>query len=630
MLMTKLRKNMKKVLWVTLILIIPSFIAWGVGSRARGRQKNIVAKVNRRSITTKEYAAVLNRYYEYYREIYKEDFTEEVARKLKFREKVLKDLIKDILLSYEVKRNRITVVRPEDIEKKIKENAFFKDAEGKFDPEKYNFYLNAWRPTVWNSLKASTRDELIKEELNQRIKDSFKVTDEEIYDEFIREYELVKVEYIRFRPSTYTDKIKPADEDIKAFYEEHKTEFEKPRSVNIEYIAIRPEDLKKEIKITDEEIKKYYEGHEDEFHKPEEIRCRHVLMRTPPDASPEKKQKILKQFDFMMGKYKEDVTFETLARVYSEDYNTRADGGDLGYFSRGTMPPEFEETAFKLKPGEVSKVVRTGQGYHLIKLEDRKAPYDESLEEASPEIKEKLLNEKGKTGAEKKAKEIYDGVYDVETLIEASEKYNIPLEESGFFAMGEEVKGLGRSYKIWQTAFKLEEEEISELIEAPQGYTIFKLKEKKPSYIPGFEDIKEDAGKRFKEKKAGEMAKKEAEKCLKKLQTGEDFKKTAKEFRVEIRSPEPFNREGYLKNVDSSPDFGRVCFNLKKGECGGVVEARQGFYIFKLVERLPPQDSEFEKVKNQLKDRLLQQKIYSLYEEWYDHLNKKAKIKTYL
>ena len=629
MLLTGLRKGMKKILWITLILIIPPFVLWGVGSKGRG-EKNIAAKVNRTSITINEYAGVLNRYYAYYKKIYKDEFNEEVAKKLNFKEKALNDLIKDILLRNEAKRSRIETVRPEDIEKNIKKDPFFKNEEGKFDPEKYIFFRNACRPADWNKIKTATRRELITEEMSQRIKDSFKITEEEMKDEFIKENELVKTQYIRFGPYQYASGIKPTEEQIKAFYEEHKKDFEKPESINIEYLAVRFEDVKKEIPIADEEIKKYYEENQDEFHRPEEIRCRHVLMRTPPDATPEKMKQILKQFDFMMGKYKEDVTFETLARVYSEDYKTRAEGGDLGYFKRGTMAPEFEDAAFNLKVGEVSKVVKTDQGYHLIKLEDRKAAHEETLEQASDQIKEKLLTERAKTKAEERAKEIYDGVYDPETLITASKKYNITLEESGFFSMGEEIKGLGKSYQIWKTAFTLEEDGVSELIETSEGYAIFKIKEKKSPYIPELEDVKEDVEKQIKEEKAGEMAKEKAAECLKELQGGENFKKTAKKFQVEIREPEPFNRNGYLKRVDYSRDFGRVCFGLKKDEYGGPVETSQGFYIFKLVERIPPKMEEFEQAKEDLKKQLLQQKIYYLYEEWYDNLKKSAKIKTYL
>ena len=629
MLLTNMRKGMKKILWITLILIIPSFVAWGIGSRG-GREKNIAAKVNRRTISLNEYGAVINRYYEYYKKIYKDEFNEEVAEKLNFKKKALNDLIKDILLSSEAKRNHIKTVRPEDIEKNIKEDAFFKNEQGEFDPEKYDFFIKNCRASNWEKVKEAAKRELIAEEVSQRIKDSFKITEEELRNEFQKENELVKTRYIRFSPSQYVSNIKLTDEDTKTFYEKHKKEFEKPESINIEYLAVKFEDIKKDITVTQEEIKKYYEDHGDEFHKPEEIQCRHVLMRTPPDASPEKINSTLKQFDFMMNKYKEDVTFETLARVYSEDYKTRADGGDLGYFKRGTMAPEFEDAAFKLKKGEVSKVVKTSQGYHIIKLEDRRPAHDETLEEASPDIKEKLLDERTKAKAEEKAKEIYNEVYDAETLISASKKYNIALEESGFFAAGEEIKGLGQSYKIWKTAFQLEEDATSELIEASEGYAIFKLKEKKPPYIPELEDVKKDVENRIKEEKAKDMAKEKAEECLKELQSKGDFKEAAKKFQVEIRDPEPFNREGYLKRVDYSKDFGKVCFNLKKDECGGVVETRQGFYIFKLVEKIAPDMAEFEEAKDELRKRLLQQKAYYLYDEWYENLKKQAKIKTYL
>lgn len=620
---------MKKILCVTLILIIPSFVAWGIGARGRSR-KNMAASVNRHDISYNQFGAVVQRYYDYYKEIYKDEFTEEAAKKLKFEEKALDNLIEDLLLTDEARRQGIKTVRPEDIEKKVRENAFFKNEQGEFDREKYNFYLKGWRASVWEYLREQARHEIIKEELIQRLKDSIKVTEKELQEAVIKENELVRVKYVSFAPSLYLSQIKPTEEELKAYYEKHKNELEKPESINIEYLAIRPDDLKKEITITPEEVKKYYESHAEEFHKPEEIRCRHILMRAPPDAPPEKIKGILKEFDFMMGKYKEEVTFETLARVYSEDYKTRAEGGDLGYFSRGTMPPELEEAAFTLKAGEVSQVVKTGQGYHLIKLEDRRPPHDETLEQASATIKDKLMDEQAQIKAREKAEEIAEEVYDAEGLLAASKKYNIPLEESGFFAKGEEIKGLGRSYEIGKTAFQIGEDEVSPLVDTPQGYTLFRVKEKKPAYIPEFEAVKKEIEDKVKEEKARAMAKEKAEECLKKLKSGEDFNKVAKESQVEIREPEPFNRQGYLKKVDYSKDFGRICFGLKKDEYGGLAETQQGFYIFKLVEKIPADPAKFNEVKSDFKKRLLQEKAYYLYQEWYDHLKKDARIKTYI
>lgn len=159
--------------------------------------------------------------------------------------------------------------------------------------------------------------------------------------------------------------------------EEYKSELSK--DITIEKLK---KELTKDIKTTEEEAQNYYQAHPDKFTDPESVKARHILLRTYEEAK--KVQNLLKKGE----------DFARLAKEFSIDPGTRDKGGDLGYFTRGKMVKEFEDEAFALKKGEISRIIKTQFGYHIIKVEDRKGAEKKSFEEVKEEIISLLTKEK--------------------------------------------------------------------------------------------------------------------------------------------------------------------------------------------------------------------------------------------
>lgn len=165
------------------------------------------------------------------------------------------------------------------------------------------------------------------------------------------------------------------------------------------YIAI--EYLKKEVtnkvEVSEEDIKAYYESHKDEFKTPEMVKSRHILIKTDPSASDNDKKKAKEKAGEILKKIKAGEDFAKLASDVSDDTGSKPKGGELGFFPKGRMVKPFEDAAFSLKPGEVSEIVETQFGYHIIKVEEKKEPGMEPFDTAKEKIKQKLLQERIKT-----------------------------------------------------------------------------------------------------------------------------------------------------------------------------------------------------------------------------------------
>jgi len=178
-----------------------------------------------------------------------------------------------------------------------------------------------------------------------------------------------------------------------------------------EYLArtyIQKEILGK-IKLTDKDYEAYYNAHKKEFENPEMVRARHILIAVKPNATEEEKKAALKKAEDILEKAKKGDDFAKLASEYSDDPGSKAKGGDLGFFTAGSMVGKFEQAAFTLKPGEISPVVETEFGYHIIKVEERKAaeqqPYDAIKEQVQAKATQAIQQERLNAFLEKAMKD---------------------------------------------------------------------------------------------------------------------------------------------------------------------------------------------------------------------------------
>ncbi len=154
------------------------------------------------------------------------------------------------------------------------------------------------------------------------------------------------------------------------------------------------ENVESKVKVTDKEVKEYYEKHKKEFTQPAQVRARHILVKVPADADKKAWEDARKKAEMIREKAVKGEDFAKLAQQYSEDPGSKGRGGDLGYFSKGRMVPEFEKAAFALKKGEISQPVKTTFGYHIIKVEDIKPSRQQSFKDVQQKIRQQLTREK--------------------------------------------------------------------------------------------------------------------------------------------------------------------------------------------------------------------------------------------
>ena len=625
MVLSLMRKHAKSWLIKFLIGIIAIVFIFYFGYSFKTRSVVKIASVNGEVITGVEYQKAYRDLVEGLRRQYRDAWNDNLIKTLRLKNRALEGLIEKKLITWEAKRLGLTVTKSEVQDAIMKYPAF--QVNGSFDIGLYRNLLrqNRMKP---EDFEDAISDDLLRRKVREFLWSFVTVTDQEVLNAYSYAKQKVKISFIRFDPEKFKKQIKVKEQDLEKFFEEHKEEFRIPAKIKVSYILLDPKDFKSQVKVSDDEIKEYYEENLDTFKEPKKVKARHILFRLKPNASKEDEEKVKKKAEEVLKLAREGKDFAELAKKYSEG-PSKSSGGDLGYFSKGKMVKAFENAAFSLKKGEISDLVRTRFGYHIIKVEDIKEARTKPLEEVKEKIKDILVNNACTDLANEKGMSLLDQMpYDID-LGEYAKDHGLEVHVTDFFSENEPIPGVGGSKKLRESLFVLEKGETTDLVEVGGKFYIFQLKERQASYLPELKEVKDKVKERFISYLAAEKAKKTAEKFLEELKSGKEWGALAKERGVEPQETDYFTRIGSIPKIGYEPGLAEMAFSLSKETPypDKVYETPRGAYVIRWEGKKDIDQKKFENEKGQYRFSVFQRKQGQLFQKWLDALKQEAEIK---
>ncbi len=618
MLLQNLRKSIKPGMWIIVIAFIASLF-FMYGRSERGQKP--LAKVNGVAISYQKFTQSYQNAYENYRQISEEELSPQLEEYLRYY--VLWQLVEDELLWQEAKKAKIKVSEEElnDVIKKIMEPFGSQEAFMRFLDSRHISYSD-FEEEIKRGMNIS--------ELIQRIKESIRVTDEEIKDYWIIENEKIGISYLFLEPDKYKKEVKTTEEEIEKYYKEHKEDLTIPEKVKVDYILMKPEEfIDKADEVSEETLEAYYQEHLAYFRVSEKRKSSHILIELASSASEEDEKKAKEKIEEIEKKLNEGADFAALAKKYSEDSFSAEKGGDLGFFTYSQLVPSFSEALFSLKEeGEVSEIVRSPFGYHLIKLTGIEESHIRPFQEMKEQVRQMWIEEESENLAKKEIDDIRKKIEEKNiTFNEYTEKYPQYSKTTPFFAQEEKIEDLEWDPQFSETAFSLAQGEISSPLMIPEGYCLIKLKEKEPSYIPPLKEVAEETKEKLIEEKTIKIAEEKTSQVEKEAKEGKNLSLLAKELDLEYKSIEPFKRTDPIEGISSQDRerFVQTTFSLKKEEISKPLKLTNGYYIIKLTQRELLLEDFFEE-KEKFKENLLSQKRTKTLNPWLQKLKEKAKI----
>jgi peptidyl-prolyl cis-trans isomerase D len=620
-----MRKHAKSWLIKALIAIIGIVFVFYFGYSFRQRQAVKLALVNDQVITVVEYQKNYRSMLEALQREYRGMWNDNLLKVFDLKNRALEALINQKLISQEAKKIGLDVTAKE-IRDKIMSNPSFQ-FRGGFDESRYRAVLQNYHmtPEDFESLVAS---EMLQDKVEQFLTTLSPVTDQEVLEQYTFANEKVKISYVEFKPDQFKNKVTVEPAAMEKYFEDHKETYRIPERIKVAYVVFDPDAYKDQTKVSADQINEYYEDNLDTFKEKKQVKARHILFALPENASKEEEEKVKQKALSVLQQARAGADFAELAKKNTDDPSGKENGGDLGYFSAGQMVKPFEEAAFKLKKGEISDLIRTPFGYHIIKVEDVKEARTKPLEEVRGQILALLQKTAATDMAQEKAMSFVDRMpYQIDLVKYAAEN-KVPVKETGYFSQADAIPDIGTNDKLRQTLFSMEKEEVSDLVDAGGKFYVFQVKDKKPSALPALEEVKDKVREDYTLYVASQMAKSAAEEYLKKLKEGKDWAALAKENHLEIKTTDFISRQETVPQIGYFQELQEAAFSLseKKRYAGSVFQNDKGVFVIRWEGAQGIDKNKFEEEKKSYRDMLVRLKNQSLFKEWVERLRSRAKI----
>ncbi len=416
---------------VILVIIIIPFALFGIDSYLSSiTTNNYVAKVNGQELSLQQYQRT--------EDIIRQQMTDantdpSLFESNQFRQAVVDNMVSTELISQAINDYGFSI-SDEQLRDYIVGMPDFQ-VNGKFSQDRYDEIVR------YNNISPKQLEEKIRNDLaGQQIRDSLNnliYTPDEVIQPLVNlAYQKRDISLYEIYLDDYKDKIKPTDDQMKKFYEDNKTSFTRPDQVKIEFIIYSVAGLVPKTVITDEEVKEFYAANKDSFQSNQERKAKHILFAFKSDMSESDKANLKQQAQKTLQVVKKDPkTFEAKAKELSQDPESAKRGGDLGFFARGVMVKPFEDTVFNMNKGDISDIVETDFGYHIIMLSDIRGE-EVTFDSLKAQIKGQMLYGKALETYASNVDSFSNDVYEnSDNLSFAAKKYDLEIQTSEWLSI---------------------------------------------------------------------------------------------------------------------------------------------------------------------------------------------------
>ena len=551
-----------------------------------------------------------------------------------FIQRAIPQLITQAELRYESERMGLSVSDQElrdELHSGPYAEAFFPGGKW-IGQDKYEEMLREANTTV-DDFESQVRFQLLANKLMSAVTAGITVSPAEIEKAYKDQKTKVKFDYAVLDLDELQKQIKPADAELKAYYDANKTRYQNsiPEKREVHYFLLNEQQIANKVTVTPTDLDRYYRQHDEEFRTPDRVRVRHILIKAPGpgpdgkvdqkavDAARAKAADILKQV-------KAGGDFGELAKKNSDDPGSKEKGGDLGWIVKGQTVPEFEQSAFSMNPGQISDLVQSSFGFHIIQTEEKETAHKKSLAEVKDSIESILKQQNTATLMENTVKAA-ETAATKQGMDKAAAQYGTQAINTNPISRTDKLAGVGDAPELMSEIFSVDPKDGVRAARTPTGYAVYQVVKIIPPSTPTFEAIKDRVTNDFKSERANTLLNQKTVELSDRARAAHDLRKAAKELNATVKSSELVGRNSQVPDIGSMAGSATVAFTMKPGEISGPVNIGRKGVVLAITERQEPSltGDEFAKARDNLYEELVREKGQEAQRLFMDNLDDRLK-----
>ncbi|MDQ6759228.1 MAG: peptidylprolyl isomerase, partial [Acidobacteriota bacterium] len=434
----------------------------------------------------------------------------------------------------------------------------------------------------------NVRTQLYLTDLQTLASEGLLVTPKEVQSEFDRRNEKIKLEYITFDATKLKSEVKVNPVEMQAFFKSSSAQFPVPEARSFQLIVADQQKVAESIQVSDAQMQQYYNSHRDQFRTPERVKARHILLTTT-GKSPEETAKIKTKAEGLLKQIRGGADFAELAKQNSDDPGSKANGGDLGWVVRGQTVKNFETAAFSLKPKEISNLVTTEYGFHIIQVLEKQDAhvqgFDEVRVQIADELKKGTLNDRVQSLAEQARTELAKAPAAAEQIAAKLGLQYVKVEKH---KAGEPMPLIGGDKQVDEGVTALKKGEVSQVMQAGNRLVVAVLNDVTPARQAELAEVEPAVRERFVQYLGSKLAQEKAQKAAEMLRSnGGDLNAVAKSLGASVKTSDFFTRAGAIEGVGSASYFADA-FAKPVGSVVGPVGTGTQNVVAKVADKQKP------------------------------------------
>jgi peptidyl-prolyl cis-trans isomerase D len=430
-------------------------------------------------------------------------------------------------------------------------------------------------------------DQIVLNRLRNIALESTVVSKADIEQAFRLKNEKTTIEYVKIDPQKLQADIKSSPEELKDYYEKNKGAYRIPEKRAMKLVIVDPAKITESVAVTDAQARQVYEQNKDRYRVPDRVKARHILLMTQGKPASEE-PKLKAKAEDLLKQLKGGADFADFAKKYSDDPGSKDKGGDLGWFGKGQMVPEFEAATFALKPNEISGVVKTSYGFHIIQVQEKEQAHLKSFDEVKNELIAELKKQRGQQLVQSTLDDAQAALKkNPQQLEQIAAQYHLSVVNVEKAGPGDPIPEIGVNREFQDSIATLKKGEVSQPVAAPGNRMIMAvITGEFPAHPASFEEAEAQLGPALAYDKASRLTVQKADELAAKVKAmNGDLKKAAQAMGLTVVEAPAFSRNGAIEGL-GSPDAIPELFTKPAGTVFGPTVIGGYRVVGKITERI--------------------------------------------